>query len=64
MSFLTPEPLATGPVNPYDVTSVRLTAPTPTSLDFQIRLVAKTVKISVRDLKQSLANKATSKKNW
>jgi len=34
-----------------------------TNLDFQILLVAKTVKISVSDLKQSLANIATSKKN-
>jgi hypothetical protein len=64
MSFLTPDPLATGPVNPYEVTSFKFTAPTPTRRDFQIRFVASTVKISVRDLKQSRANNATSKKNW
>jgi len=34
-----------------------------TSLDFQIRFVASTVNISVKDLKQSRANIATSKKN-
>jgi len=45
------------------VTSVKFTAPTPTKRDFQILLVASTVKISVKDLKQSLANNATSKKN-
>jgi hypothetical protein len=40
-----------------------LILPTPTNLVFQILLVVKTAKISVKDLKQSLANKATSKKN-
>jgi hypothetical protein len=35
-----------------------------TKRDFQILLVAKTVKISVKDLKQSLAYIETSKKNW
>jgi hypothetical protein len=34
-----------------------------TNLDFQILLVARTVNISVKDLKQSLAKSATSKKN-
>jgi hypothetical protein len=34
-----------------------------TNRDFQILFVAKTVKISVRDLKQSLAYIETSKKN-
>jgi hypothetical protein len=34
-----------------------------TKRDFQILFVAKTEKISVNDLKQSLANKETSKKN-
>jgi hypothetical protein len=34
-----------------------------TNLDFQILLVANTVNISVKDLKQSRANKDTSKKN-
>jgi hypothetical protein len=43
--------------------SFRLILPTPTKRDFQILLVVKTVKISVNDLKQSLANNATSKKN-
>jgi len=38
-------------------------APTPTKRDFQILFVAKTEKISVRDLKQSRENSATSKKN-
>jgi len=34
-----------------------------TKRDFHILLVDKTEKISVNDLKQSLANKETSKKN-
>ena len=34
-----------------------------TAFYVQIRFVVKTVNISVKDLKQSLANKATSKKN-
>jgi hypothetical protein len=40
-----------------------LRLPTFTNLDFQILLVAKTEKISVKDLKQSLANIEISKKN-
>lgn len=63
MSFLTPALRATGPVTPADKTSFGAIDPTPTSRDFQIRLVVVTVKISVKVLKQSLANKATSKKN-
>ena len=31
---------------------------------FQIAFVVRTAKISVKDLKQSRANKATSRKNW
>jgi len=38
--------------------------PTPINLVFQILFVVKIANISVSDLKQSLANKATSKKNW
>jgi hypothetical protein len=38
-------------------------APILTKRDFQILLVAKTVKISVKDLKQSRANNETSRKN-
>jgi hypothetical protein len=39
------------------------TLPTPTSLLFQMLLFVKTTNISVKDLKQSLANKAKSRKN-
>jgi len=38
-------------------------APILTKRDFQILLVAKTVKIPVKDLKQSRANNETSRKN-
>jgi hypothetical protein len=64
MSFLIPTLLTTGPDIPYDIASFTLTLPTPTSLVFQILLVVRTAKISVKDLKQSLANMATSRKNW
>jgi len=53
----------TGPDIPYETASFRFTLPTPTNLVFQILLVVKTANISVSDLKQSLANNATSKKN-
>ena len=64
MSFLIPILLTIGPELEYIIASFKLILPTPTSRDFQIRLVVKTVKISVNDLKQSLAKRATSKKNW
>lgn len=64
MSFFTPTLLANGPVILEDKTSVKFKDPTLTNLAFQIRLVVIVVKISVRVLKQSLPNKATSKKNW
>jgi len=41
-----------------------LIEPTPTRRDFQILLVVNTAKTSVNDLKQSLVNKTTSRKNW
>jgi len=40
-----------------------LTLPTPTRLVFHILFVVSTANISVKDLKQSLANIATSRKN-
>jgi hypothetical protein len=43
--------------------SFKFTPPTPIRRLFQILFVVKTANISVSDLKQSLANKATSKKN-
>jgi hypothetical protein len=64
MSFLTPALLATGPVAPAEITSLGLIDPTPTSRDFQILFVVIVVNISVRVLKQSRPNKATSRKNW
>lgn len=64
MSFFKPELLITGPDNPYERQSLKVTLPTPTSLLFQMLLVVKTANISVSDLKQSLANNETSKKNW
>ena len=63
MSFLTPVLLKTGPVAPLFTASWMFKAPTPTSRDFHIRLVLRTVNISVRVLKQSLVKKVTSKKN-
>lgn len=63
MSFLTPTLLTTGPDIPYEMTSLKLTPPTPTSLLRHILFVVKTTKISVKDLKQSRENRATSKKN-
>ena len=53
----------TGPDAEYDVTSLILILPTPIRRVFQILFVVKMAKISVRDLKQSRANNATSKKN-
>lgn len=47
----------------YDIASFTFTLPTPTSLVFHMLFVVNTANISVRDLKQSLANIATSKKN-
>jgi hypothetical protein len=64
MSFLTPTLRTTGPEIPYDTTSLKLTLPTPTNRLFQMLFVVKTAKISVKDLKQSRANNATSRKNW
>jgi hypothetical protein len=49
---------------PYEIASLKLILPTPTKRLFQILLVVKTTKISVNDLKQSLENNATSRKNW
>ena len=63
MSFLTPTLRARGPVILDESTSFALIDPTLTSRDFQIRLVVMTVKISVKVLKQSRPNRATSKKN-
>lgn len=63
MSFLIPTLLTTGPEILYEIASLIFTLPTPTSLVFQILLVVKTANISVKDLKQSLENIATSKKN-
>jgi hypothetical protein len=63
MSFLIPALLITGPVVPYAYASFIFTAPILTKRDFQILFVANTEKISVKDLKQSLANNETSKKN-
>lgn len=63
MSFFTPTLRITGPVTPLAIASFKLMLPTPTNRDFQILLVVSTVKISVNVLKQSLANKATSRKN-
>jgi len=63
MSFLTPTLRITGPVTPYPIASLILILPTPTNRDFQIRFVVNTVNISVNVLKQSRANKATSRKN-
>ena len=63
MSFFIPTLLTTGPDAAYATASFRFIEPIPTSRVFQIALVVKTAKISVRDLKQSLANNATSRKN-
>jgi hypothetical protein len=52
-----------GPLNPKEIASLREILPIFTNLDFQILLVVNTENISVRDLKQSRENKATSKKN-
>jgi hypothetical protein len=52
-----------GPEAAYDIASYIFIEPTPTSLDFQILLVVNTAKTSVNDLKQSLVNRTTSKKN-
>ena len=62
MSFFIPTLLTTGPEIAYVITSLKLMLPTPTNLLFQILLFVKTTKISVKDLKQSLAYSATSKK--
>ena len=64
MSFLIPTDLTIGPDIPYEIASFKFKLPTPTSLVFQMLLVVRTANISVSDLKQSLANNATSKKNW
>jgi hypothetical protein len=58
-----PTLLTTGPDNPYEIESFKLILPTLTSLLFHILLFVKTTNISVNDLKQSLENKATSRKN-
>jgi len=63
MSFFNPELLITGPDKPYDKESLNVILPTPTKRLFQMLLVVKTTNISVNDLKQSLANKETSRKN-
>jgi len=63
-SFLTPVERITGPVAPLLIASFKLMAPIFIKRDFQILLVVKTVKISVKVLKQSFAKKVTSKKNW
>jgi hypothetical protein len=63
MSFLTPTLLITGPDAAYATASLIFILPTPIKRVFQILFVVKTANISVSDLKQSLANKATSKKN-
>lgn len=63
MSLRIPTLLTTGPDIPYEIASFKLTLPTPTSLVFHMLLVVKTANISVRDLKQSLANIVTSRKN-
>ena len=66
-AFLTivrlPDDFSSGPDAAYETASVRLTDPIPTNRVFQIAFVVKTANISVKDLKQSLANNATSKKN-
>jgi hypothetical protein len=62
-SFLTPALLAIGPVAPVDKTSRELRLPILTKRDFQIRFVVEMVNISVKVLKQSRTNNATSKKN-
>lgn len=64
MSFLIPILLPTGPVSPYVGASLKFRAPTLTNRDFHILLVAKTVNISVNDLKQSREKIETSRKNW
>ena len=56
MSFFSPALLITGPERPYDKQSLKVTLPTPTNLLFHILLFVRTTNISVRDLKQSLAN--------
>ena len=63
MSFLIPALLTTGPEAAYDIASFRFIPPTPTNRVFQMLLVVNTANISVRDLKQSRAKSATSKKN-
>lgn len=55
---------AIGPVEPVERTSLGLSPPTLTNLDFQILFVVIVVNISVNVLKQSRPKRATSKKNW
>jgi hypothetical protein len=64
MSFRIPTLRITGPEAAYDMASLRFIPPIPTRRVFHIPLVVSTAKISVSDLKQSRANKATSRKNW
>jgi hypothetical protein len=63
MSFLKPALLITGPDKPYDIESFIFMPPMLTNLLFHMLLLVNTTKISVKDLKQSLENKATSRKN-
>lgn len=63
MSFLIPTLLTIGPEALYEIASFRLIVPTFTNRLFQIVLVVNTANISVNDLKQSLENNATSRKN-
>lgn len=63
MSFFIPTLRTTGPDAAYETASLRFTDPIPTKRVFQIAFVVRTAKISVNDLKQSRANKATSRKN-
>jgi hypothetical protein len=60
---LIPTLLTTGPEAAYDTASFKLIDPIPTKRVFQIAFVVNTAKISVNDLKQSLENNATSRKN-
>jgi hypothetical protein len=64
MSFLTPTLLMIGPDAEYEIASYIFIDPTPTKRDFQILFVVSTAKISVKDLKQSLVKRTTSRKNW
>jgi hypothetical protein len=64
MSLRIPTLRTIGPEAAYEIASYIFREPTPTNLDFQILLVVRTAKTSVRDLKQSRVNNTTSKKNW